>query len=150
MKCPYCSHAENQVIDKRETEDEIVTRRRRECLNCQKRFTTYERIEALDLMVLKRDGRKEPFSMEKLKAGILKSCEKRPITEEQVDQIVESIETNFRKRRTTEIKSTIIGELVIKKLRALDEMAYIRFVSVYRNFDDLDSFKKELKVLAKK
>lgn len=150
MKCPYCGFAENQVLDKRETEEEEVTRRRRECLGCQKRFTTYERIETIDLVVIKRDGRKEPFSLEKLKAGIIKSCEKRPITEEQVMQIVEGIEGNLRRRKTTEVKSTVIGELVVKKLKALDEVAYIRFVSVYRKFDDLDSFKKELKVLAKR
>lgn len=150
MKCPYCGFAENQVLDKRETGEEQVTRRRRECMACQKRFTTYERIETIDLVVIKRDGRKEPFSLEKLKAGIIKSCEKRPITEEQVMQIVEGIEGNLRRRKTTEVKSTVIGELVVKKLKALDEVAYIRFVSVYRKFDDLDSFKKELKVLAKR
>jgi len=149
IKCPYCYYEETKVLDKRETEDSLITRRRRECLKCKKRFTTYERIET-DLVVIKKDGRREKFSREKLKTGILKSLEKRPISVEQVDKIINNIEANLRNKSTAEISSQIIGELVMKKLKTIDKVAYIRFASVYREFEDPSSFIEEIKILNKK
>jgi len=149
MKCPYCHHEETKVIDKRETEEALATRRRRECLNCEKRFTTYERIET-DLIVIKKDGRREKFNREKIKSGILKAIEKRPISIEQVDQIIDNIEATLKTKNSSEISSTLIGELVMKKLKGLDKVAYIRFASVYREFEDPSSFLEEIKILTKK
>jgi len=147
MKCPYCRNTETKVVDKRETGEFDTTRRRRECLKCEKRFTTYERIERVDLSVVKKDGRKEPFDKEKIRNGVLRACEKRPVTLEQIDIIVDSIETDLRKLKSTEIKSVKIGEKVTSALKKLDNVAYIRFASVYKNFKDLNDFKKELKQL---
>lgn len=144
MKCPYCSSTETRVLDKRETTDKQITRRRRECLKCGKRFTTYERIEMPDIVVIKKDKRREPFNREKLKTGIVKACSKRPISMDTIENIVDDIERKLRQYRKNEIKSSLIGEMVIKKLRSLDKVAYIRFASVYRDFDDISSFEKEL------
>ena len=149
MKCPYCQHEETKVLDKRETEEDIATRRRRECLKCQKRFTTYERIET-DLMVIKKDNRREKFNREKLKAGILKSIEKRPISIEQVNQIIDNIEATLKSKNSSEIQSSLIGDLVVKKLKSLDKVAYIRFASVYKDFEDPTSFLEEIKILNKR
>ncbi len=149
MKCPYCHHEETKVIDKRETEESLATRRRRECLSCEKRFTTYERIET-DLIVIKKDNRREKFSREKIKSGILKAIEKRPISIEQVDQIIDNIEATLKSKNSSEISSSLIGELVMKKLKLLDKVAYIRFASVYREFEDPSSFLEEIKILTKK
>ena len=149
MKCPYCQHEETKVLDKRETEEDIATRRRRECLKCQKRFTTYERIET-DLMVIKKDNRREKFNREKLKAGILKSIEKRPISIEQVDQIIDNIEATLKSKNSSEIQSSLIGDLVVKRLKSLDKVAYIRFASVYKDFEDPTSFLEEIKILNKR
>ena len=149
MKCPYCYTEDTKVVDKRETEDNIVTRRRRECLKCQKRFTTYERIET-DLTVIKKDNRREKFSREKLKSGILKATEKRPISSEQIEQLLDNIEATLRSKNSSEIPTNIIGELVMKKLKALDKVSYIRFASVYREFEDPSSFIEEIKILTKK
>ena len=149
MKCPYCGHAETKVVDKRETAEFDVTRRRRECLKCEKRFTTYERIEKVDLSVVKKDGRKEPFDKEKIRKGILRACEKRPVTLEQIDKIVDAIESDLRKLKSTEIKSEKIGEKVIGALKKLDKVAYIRFASVYRSFKDVKDFEKEIKEIKK-
>ena len=149
MKCPYCGHAETKVVDKRETAEFDVTRRRRECLKCEKRFTTYERIEKVDLSVVKKDGRKEPFDKEKIRKGILRACEKRPVTLEQIDKIVDLIESDLRKLKSTEIKSEKIGEKVIGALKKLDKVAYIRFASVYRSFKDVKDFEKEIKEIKK-
>lgn len=145
MKCPFCENTETKVVDKRETEEFDTTRRRRECLKCEKRFTTYERIEGLNLSIIKKDGRKEPFNKEKIRNGILKACEKRAITLEQIDNIVDKIECELRKLKTTEIKSEKIGEKVINALKKLDKVAYLRFASVYRRFDDIKDFEKEIK-----
>ena len=145
MLCPFCGHAENKVLDKRPTPDKEATRRRRECLKCGKRFTTYERFEVKPLIVIKKDGRREPFSREKLKNGLLKACEKRPVAHDTIDDIVDDIERKLRARNKTEIPSKIVGELVIKKLKSLDKVAYIRFASVYREFDDIKRFEEELK-----
>lgn len=147
MRCPFCKAKETKVIDKRLTENGTVNRRRRICLKCKKRFTTYERVEGANIIVIKKDGRREPFNMEKIKIGIMKACEKRPITEEQIDKLVEEIVRRIMRYKTNEIKSKLIGELVIKKLKALDKVAYLRFASVYKSFDDIKSFEKELKEL---
>ena len=149
MRCPYCLNSETKVTDKRATEDVAVTRRRRECLKCGKRFTTYERVEMVDLEVIKKDGKREQFSRDKLKAGVLRACEKRPISKEEIDLVIDKMEAELRKKDTTEVPSTEIGELVMKRLKSLDKVAYIRFASVYREFDDVDSFKKEIQSLNK-
>ena len=150
MKCPYCFYEENKVVDKRETEELDVTRRRRECLKCKKRFTTYERVESLDLIVIKKDGRREAFDREKLKKGIIKACEKRPVSYEQIDNFVNKLEAELRKLKSKEIPSKAIGEKIINGLKKLDKIAYIRFASVYRSFADVTDFQKELKELIKK
>jgi len=144
MRCPFCQ-SDTRVIDKRDSGEH--TRRRRECLVCFKRFTTYERIESPPLMVIKKDGRRQPFDREKIKTGILKACEKRPISAERIDALTDEIERKLRNKFSTEIPSRAIGEAVMAKLKSLDKVAYIRFASVYRNFTDLGSFEKELKAL---
>ena len=149
MKCAYCESRNTKVIDKREPQDASVTRRRRECLRCKKRFTTYERIEDVSITIVKKDDRREPFSREKLKTGLVKACEKRPISIEQIDQIVDEIEAELRQMDDQEIKSKVIGELVMKKLKKLDKIAYIRFAAVYREIEDLESFQKEIKKLVR-
>ncbi len=146
MQCPYCSHEETKVVDKRETDSLEVTRRRRECLKCEKRFTTYERVE-IDLRVIKKDGRRESFSRDKVKNGILKACEKRPVTAEQIESAIDKIESALRGRPSDEIKSAVIGELVSKELKKLDKVAYIRFASVYKDFEDIESFAEEVEQL---
>jgi len=145
MKCPYCSHSETKVIDSRETED--ITRRRRECLNCTKRFTTYERVESVNLVIIKKDLRREPYDRDKLKRGLIKACEKRPVSHDDIEKIVDEIESKLKSLNTTEIKSTIIGEEVMRSLKKLDKVAYIRFASVYKDFKDVKEFEKELKGL---
>ncbi|MBI3026957.1 transcriptional repressor NrdR [Candidatus Woesearchaeota archaeon] len=150
MKCPYCNYAETQVIDTRETESLEVTRRRRECLKCNKRFTTYERVEEADIIVVKKDGKRERFERQKVLNGILKACEKRSIPLEKIEKVVDDVESDLRKRDSVEVESKIIGELVMKKLKTLDKVAYIRFASVYREFEDLDRFEEELEKLQKK
>lgn len=149
MKCPYCSETESKVVDKRETSENTV-RRRRECLKCGKRYTTYEKIESADLIVLKKDGRRETFNREKLKAGLLKACEKRPVSIDKINKIVDDIEAKLRGKGNSEVKSAVIGELVMGFLKRLDKIAYIRFASVYKDFTDLASFKKEVEKLIKK
>ncbi len=144
MKCPYCE-SESKVVDSRESEKSV--RRRRECLKCKKRFTTYERLEETELTIVKKDNRREPFSSEKLKAGIIKACQKRPISTEKINQIIEKIELKLKKHKSKEIKSKIIGEEIMKALKKLDKVAYVRFASVYRDFQDLADFKKEIKEL---
>lgn len=137
------------MIDKRETEEDLVTRRRRECLKCQKRFTTYERVDLADIMVIKKDKSRETFNRDKLKSGIVRACEKRQISKEQIDSVVDKIEAKIRNMDSTEIESKKIGELVIKELKKLDKVAYIRFASVYREFEDIGEFEKEVKSLKK-
>ncbi len=147
MKCPYCDHSETKVLDSRDADDLEITRRRRECEKCGKRFTTYERVEMLDLYVVKKDGHKEKFSRDKLLGGIRKACVKLPVSEEQVEELVDAVERDLRRRASTEITSGKLGELVLRRLKKVNEIAYIRFASVYRSFDDLDSFVKEVKQL---
>lgn len=144
MKCPFCNSEESRVTDKRETEDSIVTRRRRECQSCGKRFTTYERIENIELTVVKKDGRRQQFDRIKVLSGILHACEKRPIPRKNMEDVVDKIEAELKAREKTEITSKEIGDVVIKHLRNLDKVAYIRFASVYQEFADIESFQKEL------
>jgi len=150
MKCAYCGHGETKVIDTRETEDSDVTRRRRECLKCQKRFTTYERIEMLDLRVIKKDGSIVAFDRNKVLNGIVKAAEKRPIKIAKIERIVDDIQSELRQEDSTEIPSKLIGEKVMEKLKNLDKITYIRYASVYRDFTDIRSFEKELKSLKQK
>ena len=150
MKCPYCGYEETQVIDTRETENLEATRRRRECLKCSKRFTTYERLEEAEIIVVKKDGRRERFERQKLLNGILKACEKRPISVDKIERLVDDVESDLRKRDSVEVESKTVGEIAMKKLKTLDKIAYIRFASVYREFEDLDMFEQELEKLQKK
>ena len=149
LECPYCDSSNLKVVDKRPTSTHEI-RRRRECLKCKKRFTTYERIQNIDLTVIKKDGRKEPFNREKLKQGIIKACEKLPVTLEEIEKAVASIESEIRRLKGKEIKSKAIGEKVISKLKKLDKVAYVRFASVYKSFKDIKDFEKEVKELKKK
>lgn len=145
MNCPYCSDTKSRVTDKRDSPKGI--RRRRECLKCKKRFTTYETIERSDLYVVKKDGRREKFSREKLEQGIEKAFEKRPISKEKIDKMTNEIEEQLRKKGKREIKSSIVGEIIMKKIKKLDNIAYIRFASVYRDFQDVKDFKREMRGL---
>jgi len=147
MKCPFCGEIENKVIDSRLSKDARMIRRRRECLNCEKRFTTYERVEAVLPMVVKKDGRREPFNHEKIRAGIQKACQKRPISTNMIDDFVDSLGQLFQEGGHREIKSSDIGERVIEKLKEWDDVAYVRFASVYRQFKDINEFMAELKEL---
>ena len=144
MLCPYCLHSETKVIDKRDNES--LTKRRRECLKCSKRFNTLEAVERPEFRVIKKDGRRENFDYEKLKRGVLKACEKRPISSEKIDKMLAKTEERLRKRGK-EIKSTLIGDIVASELKKIDKVAYIRFASVYREFRELDDFKKEITFL---
>lgn len=145
MKCPYCSSEDLKVTDKRASPEGI--RRRRECLDCGKRFTTYETIERGDLYVIKKDGKREKFDRVKLANGVNRAFEKRPVSQEKIDKMINEIEDHIRKRGKKEIKSSAIGEIVMKKIRKLDNVAYIRFASVYRDFHDIGDFKKEIREL---
>ncbi len=150
MKCPYCSSQELKVVDKRTPENSDSIRRRRECLSCQNRFTTFERVERGDLRVVKKDGRREQFDRQKLVVGLNKACEKRPVTAEQIDGVVDKIEGDLRKRGEQEIPSNVIGNTIMKHLKKLDKVAYIRFASVYKDFADLEDFGREVSKLTKK
>lgn len=145
MKCPYCGNSETDVVETRDTEG--ATRRRRGCKECSKRFTTYERVENVDLIVIKKDGRREKFDREKLRRGLIKSTEKRPISFETISEILQEIEQDLRNRDTTEISSRTIGNLVLKKFKRLDKVAYIRYASVYLDFGDLKDFEKIIEKL---
>jgi len=149
MKCPYCGNLETRVVDSRYSEDMEAIRRRRECQSCGKRFTTYERVEIAPIIVIKKNGEKEEFSPEKVKKGMLKACEKRPISEEDIDIAVKEIEREIRNRDSIEVSSMEIGEKVMQKLRGMDKVAYIRFASVYREFADVETFEKEIRNLIK-
>ncbi|MGI6162291.1 MAG: transcriptional regulator NrdR [Christensenellales bacterium] len=149
MKCMYCGSLESRVVDSRPAEDGSVIRRRRECEKCAKRFTTYEKVESLPLFVVKKDGRREPFNADKIKAGLVKACEKRPVAVNDIDAAVAAIEKQAYASLEQEIKSEQIGELVMAKLKKLDEVAYVRFASVYRQFKDINAFMSELQSLLK-
>lgn len=144
MRCPFCGHDEDKVIDSRPAEEGAAIRRRRECIHCGNRFTTYEKIENLPLMVIKKDGSRQPFNRDKLIAGILKSCEKRPVSTEQIETLVDSIENRYQNSLKREVSSREIGEQVMEGLKEIDEVAYVRFASVYRQFKDVSSFLHEL------
>lgn len=147
MKCPYCSTEATEVIETRENEDLAVTRRRRTCTKCEKRFTTYERIESVPLTVIKKDERRETFDREKLKRGIWRASGKTTIKEADVDRIVDEVERELISGETTEIPSKKVGELIARRLKKLDKIAYIRFASVFRQFVDVEDFEKEVKKL---
>jgi transcriptional repressor NrdR len=147
MKCPFCAHIEDKVIDSRSSNEDKSIRRRRECIKCKKRFTTYEYIEEIPLMVIKKDGRRESFDRNKIISGILKACEKRPVSMEKVEAVVDKVEKELQKSFDKEVKAQVVGELVMDHLHKLDEVAYVRFASVYRQFKDINHFMKELKDL---
>ena len=145
MRCPFCGYHDSKVVDSRVAKDGDSIRRRRECINCNRRFTTYERIEEVAQMVIKKDGRREPFDRWKIKSGILKAIEKRAVSMEQVDAMINSIERDLFNTNEHEVTTKAIGEAVMSRLKQLDEVAYVRFASVYRQFKDLNEFMKELK-----
>ncbi len=149
MKCPSCGHLEDKVIDSRSAREGQVIRRRRECLQCKRRFTTYETVETAPLFVIKKDGGREPFSRDKILNGILRACEKRPIPAEKIHAIVDAIESDLVRQGVDEVQSSVIGERVMEELHRLDEVAYVRFASVYRHFKDLNEFLEELRSLLK-
>jgi len=144
LRCPQCHHPESRVLDSRPTEDGAVIRRRRECLACDRRFTTYEKVETEPLLVVKKDGRREQFDAAKILGGMVKACEKRPIPLERLEHAASSVERDIRSRWDREVPSSQVGELVMEHLREIDEVAYVRFASVYRQFADVDSFLDEL------
>lgn len=149
MKCPICYHPDTKVVDSRVAADGLSIRRRRECLKCSFRFSTYEEIELLDLVLVKRDGRREAYSREKLVGGLKKSCEKRPITEDMFKRLIHSIERDLQRLKKTEITSKQVGQAVMKNLKKIDSVAYIRYASVYESFKDAQEFRKELNKLIK-
>lgn len=140
MKCVFCGYTDSKVLDSRATEEDNAIRRRRECLKCGKRFTTYETIETSPILVIKNDNSRQPFSRDKVRNGIIKACEKRPVTSFQIDKMVDNIEKKIHNYLTQEISSTEIGEMVMEELKNVDEVAYVRFASVYRKFKDIDHF----------
>ncbi|MHB8094987.1 MAG: transcriptional regulator NrdR [Candidatus Aminicenantales bacterium] len=149
MRCPFCGFLESKVIDSRESKKGLSIRRRRECLSCKRRFTTYEKIEEIPYMVVKKDGSRQPFDSQKLLRGMMKSCEKRPIQISQLEEIVEEIETLLQERPDKEIGASEIGHIVMDRLKVLDKVAYVRFASVYREFKDVVEFKHVLEHLLK-
>ncbi|MEI6831646.1 MAG: transcriptional regulator NrdR [Candidatus Omnitrophota bacterium] len=145
MKCPFCGYKEDKVVDSRATAEESAVRRRRECLKCGKRFTTYEYIEEISLLVIKKDGRRESFDRKKMLSGVIRACEKRPISVEKMEDIITQVERSIQKKSDREVLSSRIGELVMDKLKLIDDVAYVRFASVYRQFKDVGQFMVELK-----
>lgn len=150
MRCPFCAFPETKVVDKRDSNDLDVTRRRRECLKCHERFTTYERPDVSQIIVVKKDGTLQPFDRAKLLRGIVRACEKRPIAVGLMEKLADDIEAELRRESSREVNSKRIGQLVMRKLKKLDKVAYLRFASVYREFEDLGDFEKEVSKLAKK
>jgi transcriptional repressor NrdR len=147
MTCPFCGHRQDRVIDSRESKEGDVIRRRRACLKCERRFTTYERSDEIPYMVVKRDGRREKFDRQKVLDGLLKACEKRPVPMAKLAEAVDEVESKLADSADRELPTTVIGELVMKRLRVLDKIAYVRFASVYRDFQDVEAFLVELKDL---
>ena len=144
MKCPFCNAADTRVIDSRPADDNASIRRRRQCETCGKRFTTYEKLETMPLMIVKKDNSREPYDRSKIEAGIIRSCHKRPVSSEQISNLVDQIENALFAKEEREISSSVIGELVMEKLKDLDPVAYVRFASVYREFKDVDTFMQAL------
>ena len=149
MKCPYCGEENTKVIDSRPAEENNAIRRRRQCLKCKKRFTTYEKVENIPLIVIKKDDIREPYDRGKIEAGIVRSCHKRPVSYEQIVSAVEDVENKIFNMEKKEISSRVIGEIVMERLKELDQVAYVRFASVYREFKDVNTFMAELKKLLK-
>ncbi|MDD2215206.1 MAG: transcriptional regulator NrdR [Eubacteriales bacterium] len=147
MKCPFCENSDTRVIDSRPTEEGHAIRRRRECDNCGRRFTTYEKVEEILFMVVKKDGSREAFDRNKIRNGIIKACEKRPVTTEDIEKIVNDIERDLNNRMEKEIESKMIGQVIMENLKDLDEVAYVRFASVYRQFNDVNTFIAEIEKL---
>ncbi len=147
MRCPYCAHIEDKVVDSREAKDGDSIRRRRECLNCGRRFTSYERIDEIPYMVVKKDGTRESFDRNKVLAGLLRACEKRPISTVQLENIVDEVEKNVQDSLDRELPTTEIGKIIMRRLKTLDKVAYVRFASVYLEFADVSEFMAELKLL---
>jgi transcriptional repressor NrdR len=147
MRCMYCNHTDSKVVDSRPTEDGWAIRRRRECVGCGKRFTTYEKIENPVILVVKKDGRREPFDIEKVKMGIIKACEKRPVAMKEIETLVSSIEKRVYNSLEQEVSTEALGEMVMDGLKELDQVAYVRFASVYRQFKDINTFRDELNKL---
>lgn len=147
MRCPFCAAGDDKVIDSRESHEGRVIRRRRECLKCGRRYTTYERVEEITPLIIKKDGRREAFDREKLLAGVHKACEKRPVSSEALETLVDDIERKLQESGEKEVESALIGEELMRRLHALDEVAYVRFASVYRSFKDIAEFMTELKDL---
>jgi len=145
MNCPFCSHYETKVVDSRPTDEGQAIRRRRECLNCKKRFTTYEKIEEIPLIVVKKDGNREPYNRNKIINGLIRACEKRPVSMQKIEVIVDDIEKQLYNTMEKEISTKLIGELIMNSLKNVDEIAYVRFASVYRQFKDINTFMEELK-----
>ena len=145
MRCPYCSYEESKVVDSRATDDYTAIRRRRECLRCSKRYTTYEKVEDIPILVIKKDSIRETFNKDKIMSGIVKACQKRPVSRSQMQNIVDDIEKNISNKMIVEIKSEDIGEMVMERLKNVDEVSYVRFASVYRQFKDINTFVTELK-----
>ncbi len=149
MRCPFCKDPENKVIDSRESQEGFVIRRRRECLACKRRFTTYERVEELTPLIVKKDGRREGFDRDKLLAGLKKASEKRPVSVDDLEDLVSQVEKQLQDSGEKEVPASVVGEAVMKKLQGLDEVAYVRFASVYRSFRDVGEFLNELRELVK-
>lgn len=147
MNCPFCGHRQDRVVDSRESREGDVIRRRRQCLKCDRRFTTYERTDEVPFMVVKKDGRREKFDRQKVLAGLLKACEKRPVPMPKLAEIVDGVESKLAESTDREVSTTEIGEMLMDRLRALDKIAYVRFASVYRDFQDVEAFLNELKNL---
>ena len=150
MKCPYCNHADTRVIDSRPAEDGTSIRRRRSCDECGQRFTTYVKIETIPLIIIKKDNNREQYDRSKIEAGVLRACYKRPVSAEEIQKTIDAVETEIFKREEKEISSTVIGEIVMEKLKELDAVAYVRFASVYREFKDVNTFMAELKKILDK
>jgi transcriptional repressor NrdR len=148
MRCPYCGHLEDRVVDSREAGDGLATRRRRECLGCSRRFTTYERIEEILPAVVKKDGRREPFDRKKILEGLVRACQKRPVSTAQIEALITAVERQVAELGEKELQSRVIGEAVMARLRELDPVAFVRFASVYRAFEDVGDFMSELEGLA--
>lgn len=147
MKCPYCGYSESKVVDSRHTDEEAAIRRRRECEKCGKRFTTYEKIEEMPLVIVKKDGSREVYQRSKMMNGLLRACEKRPVSVSQIEEIADEIEKELYNSMEKEINSKIIGEMVMSRLKKIDDVAYVRFASVYRQFKDINTFLEELNKL---
>jgi transcriptional repressor NrdR len=147
LKCPYCAYEESKVVDSRSTEDDMAIRRRRECLKCSKRYTTYEKIEDIPILVIKKDSSREYFDKSKVINGLLKACQKRPVSRAQIETIANDIEKQISNQMLTEVRSDYVGELIMESLKTIDDVAYVRFASVYRQFKDINTFMEEIKNL---